>query len=106
MAWGQKVQRIEAENKHIAVVTSSVCRKFEVIDSVHELASQDRGLYSADLQSIFEMVKNKLRAKCVELGGDAVLNCHFSERSAGTGGLLSTQVIEMWAYGTIVKFTE
>jgi hypothetical protein len=106
MGWGQKAKPIEAENTHISVVTSGVCRRFEVIDSVHEFAQQDKGFGSADLQAIFLLVKNKLRTRCIAAGGDAVINCHFSERSAHSGGLVATQVIEMWAYGTIIKYVD
>ena len=106
MASGQKHKTIEAENEHIAVVTSGVCCKYELVDSIHEIAQHDKGFGSADLQGIFELVKNKLRTKCIAAGGHAVINCHFSERSANSGGLVPTQVVEMWAYGTIIKFID
>jgi uncharacterized protein YbjQ (UPF0145 family) len=103
--WGKsnEPRKVVPENTHVAVVTSGICQEYDVIDSIHELASQDAGFAGHDLNSIFEKVKNKLRERCLQLGGDAVIDCHFSERSAHSGGLVATQVIEMWAYGTVVK---
>ena len=100
---GEESPAVAAENSHIFVTTSGISDPFDVVDSIHELSSQDGGFSGHDLEAIFQTVKNKLREKCISLDGDGVINCHFSERSAHSGGLMPTQVIEMWAYGTVVK---
>ncbi|MGQ7340978.1 hypothetical protein ACTGYU_11920, partial [Streptococcus suis] len=96
--------QVVPENAHILVATSSPCEPYDIIDSINAVSSQKAGLGGVDLEGIFEHAKNKLRAKCIELGGDAVIDCHFSERSAHSGGIAPMQVIEVWSYGTVVKF--
>ncbi len=104
MAWGKKASHeVEDENTHVVVITSGLSVPFSPIDSVTAIASQDAGFGGHDLDGIFRKVKNKLRQQCLDLAGDAVINCHFSERSAVSKGLVATQVIEIWAYGTVVK---
>ena len=102
----ERARDVTNENTHIAVVTSEIGRDYEVLDSVCDLSAQDAGFAGIELQDVFRHVKNKLRAQCIELGGDAVINCHFSQRAAHSGGLVATQVIEIWAYGTAVKFRD
>ena len=58
----------------------------------------------ADPNKAFDKVKDGLRQKAKELGGQAVINCQFEYRIAvanGFGG--SKQVIEIFAYGTAVR---
>ena len=102
----ERARDVPDENSHIAVVTSDVGRAYDVVDSVCDLSAQDAGFAGIELQVVFRHVKNKLRARCIELGGDAVINCHFSQRAAHSGGLVATQVIEIWAYGTVVRFRD
>jgi uncharacterized protein YbjQ (UPF0145 family) len=50
-------------------------------------------------------VKQQLRRSCHALGGDAVINCEFEYRVAIAPGLLaSNQVVEIFAYGTAVRY--
>jgi uncharacterized protein YbjQ (UPF0145 family) len=52
-----------------------------------------------------EGVKQQLMNVCKKLGGDAVTNCQFEYRNALTPGMLgSKQTIEIFAYGTAIKF--
>ena len=104
LLFGKQPEKTAEPNvNHIKVITSSIMSSFTAIDSVHVVASQEGGLRGVELDSIFELVKHKLRLKCYELGGDAVISCHFSERAAHSGGIVASQVIEIWAYGTVVK---
>jgi len=45
----------------------------------------------------------KLRERCRELGGDAVIDTQFEYRSAVDGIFGKAQVMEFFAYGTAVR---
>jgi uncharacterized protein YbjQ (UPF0145 family) len=92
-------------NEHIILSTADIGVDYEVVDSICFVGSRDRGLHGRQvLEEVFADAKRGLRLQCVQLGGDAVVGCHFSERSAHSVGLIPTQVIEIWAYGTVVRF--
>ena len=90
---------------NILVTTSGMNEEYEIIDSIFALDSSTAGFFfGADPNKAFEKVKDQLRNKCKELGGDAVINCQFEYRVAVADGLLSKkQVIEIFAYGTAVR---
>ncbi|MBR6073516.1 MAG: heavy metal-binding domain-containing protein [Bacilli bacterium] len=89
----------------ILITTSGLNEEFEIIDSIFALDSSSAGLFfGADPNAAFDKVKEQLRKKCKQLGGDAVINCQFEYRVAVADGLLgSKQVIEIFAYGTAVR---
>lgn len=88
--------------------TSDSQKSYEVIDTVFALDSHKAGFFSnADPNKAFDGVKQQLILKCENLGGDAVVSCQFEYRNALADGLLGKkQVIEIFAYGTAVKFIE
>jgi len=91
----------------IIISTGDLKDEYEVIDAIFALDSCKEGiLRGADPSKAFDKVKNKLRKKCIELNGDAVINCQFDYRVRENGGLLSDkEVIDIFAYGTAVYFT-
>lgn len=102
---GKKFRQSTDKNAHIMLTTGDLHRPYELVDCICFVSSQDRGLAGRNvLDAAFEDAKRGLRKLCADLGGEAVVGCHFSERSAHSGGLLPTQVIEIWSYGTAVKF--
>ena len=94
-------ETIGDENTHILVVTTSLQRDFEVIDSICRISSATAGFDGIRLEEAFRLVKNKLRAAAIDMGGDAVIECQFAHRGVHDGG---RQAIELWAFGTVVKF--
>lgn len=90
----------------VYISTSDSARDYEVLDAIFALDSHKDGFFSnIDPNKAFEGVKKQLSDKCAKLGGDAVISCQFEYRMAVGAGLLGKkQVIEIFAYGTAVKF--
>lgn len=103
----EEAERNERFSK-IKVSTSSVSQPFEVVDVVFAFDSHKEGFLDggADPTKAFVKVVNRLRSICADLGGDAVINCQFDYRYAVGSSLVGNakQVIEIYAYGTAVKF--
>jgi hypothetical protein len=98
---------IKDDNAHIAVSTSGSHRRYQTIDSICDLASATADIGGqVRVQDAFRLLKNKLRRAAVELGGDAVIDCQFHNRGAHSGGLAPAHAIELWGFGTVVKFEE
>ena len=86
----------------IIISTGNLKQDYQVIDAVFAMDSHKAGIFaSADPEKAFDSVKEKLRKTCAKLKGDAVINCQFDYRIAQHK---SAQVIEIFAYGTAVKF--
>ena len=94
----------------IVITTGSVPQNFKIIDAIFAMDShQESWLFSssADPARAFDGVKKQLRERCEALGGDAVVNCQFEYRNAIGDGLIGKkQVIEIFAYGTAVKYVD
>tara|TARA_B100000212_G_scaffold57018_1_gene38027 strand:- start:222 stop:743 length:522 start_codon:yes stop_codon:yes gene_type:complete len=106
----KKKARIEALEKDdpnywVKVITSGLNERYEIIDSVFAMDSHAGGFLStANPEKAFVGVKKQLRQKALEIGGNAVINCSFEYRVAVGDGLLGAkQVMEIFAYGTVVK---
>jgi uncharacterized protein YbjQ (UPF0145 family) len=91
----------------VVVSTGGMNVDYEIIDTIFAIDSHKEGFFSsADPNKAFEKVKRDLIAKCQSLGGNAILNCQFEYRVAVESGMLgSKQVMEIFAYGTVVKAT-
>lgn len=91
--------------ENILITTGDVKEDYEIIDAVFALDSCTEGFFKgADPNKAFDKVKDGLRKKAEELGGDAVINCQFEYRIAVSQGLIgSKQVVEIFAYGTAVR---
>lgn len=63
---------------------------------------------SANPGKAFEGVKEALEKECKRLGENAVVFCQFEYRNALEAKLIGkdNQVIEIFAYGTAVKYDE
>lgn len=90
----------------IVLSTGTIDKEYEVLDVCFAFDSHKEGFLScASPDKAFDGVKKHLKNKCIAAGGDAVLNCQFEYRNALASSLISKkQVIEIFAYGTIVKF--
>lgn len=90
----------------IIISTGDIKDDYEVIDAIFALDSCKEGiLKGADPSKAFDRVKNKLRKKCIELKGDAVINCQFEYRMRDDGGFSGDkEVAEIFAYGTAVYY--
>lgn len=90
----------------VIISTGDIRQNYEIIDTIFAMDSHKEGfLQAADPNKAFEGVKEQLRKKCAALNGDAVINCEFEYRVAVADGMMSKkQVMEIFAYGTAVKF--
>lgn len=91
---------------NIVLSTGNLEEDYQVIDVIFAFDSHKEGFFSsASPDKAFDGVKTHLRSRCQALGGDAVINCQFEYRNAVASGIIgSKQVIEIFAYGTVVKF--
>ena len=90
----------------VLVATGDLNEDYEIIDVIFALdSSTEKFFSSADPNQAFANVKDKLRQKCAELGGQAVINCEFEHRVASTTSAFGNakQVVEIFAYGTAVR---
>lgn len=100
--------RKERKNKkmdNILITTGDIKANYEIIDVVFAMdSSKESLLKSAKPSQAFDKVKEKLKERTKQLGGNAVINCLFEYRDAHSPGLVgSKQVIEIFAYGTAVR---
>lgn len=82
---------------------------YSIIDTVFAVDGdgETRVLFgeNGDPNIAFHKVKHRLRQRAFALGADCVINCQFEYRTAVSGGLLgSGQAIELFAYGTAIRF--
>ena len=89
----------------VKVMTSAPAGSYEVLDCIFALDSHQEKFWSAAKpEQAFDGVKQQLIIKCKELGGNAVIGCQFEYRNAAEEGLFGAkQLIEIFAYGTVVK---
>ena len=73
------------------ISTGRIADTYEVIDTIFAIDSHKEGFWSgaADPNKAFDGVKQQLKKKCEQLGGDAVQDCQFEYRVAIADGLLS-----------------
>lgn len=85
--------------------TGDIRQEYEIIDTIFALDSHKAGYFSGvDPNRAFDGVKKQLTDRCKKLKGNAVINCQFEYRNALESGVFgSKQVIEIFAYGTVVK---
>lgn len=94
-------QQARAAIASILVTTGDLNARYEIIDCIFAIDSSREGFISGVNPDVaFDGVKNVLRARCYQLGGQAVINCQFQYRNASDG---RRQVLEIFAYGTAVR---
>ncbi len=109
MAFGFKNSNdVTSKEKFIPTSTGDLGHPYHVLDTIFAIDSNKEGFISgADPNVAFNAVKEQLRKKCAAIGGDAVIYCQFQYRVAIGSGLTGTkQVVEIFAYGTAVKFID
>jgi len=98
----------------ITVSTSVIQEKYKVIDVIFAFDSHEPGSFSSFFGSggakpaeAFARVIDRLRNTCFNIGGDAVISCHFEYRFTTTSGLFGSKpLVEIYAYGTAVHIEE
>lgn len=90
----------------IKISTTDVEQDYEILDAVFALDSSTAKIFSsANPGQAFDGVKKQLQEVCANLGGNAVVGCQFEYRNALADGIFGKkQSIEIFAYGTAVKF--
>lgn len=91
---------------NILISTGDLHQNYEILDAIFAIDSHTGGLFSSsDPGKAFAGVKDQLAKACKKLGGNAVINCQFEYRNASEKGLVGNkQVIEIFAYGTAVRY--
>jgi len=94
--------------KNVIISTGNLNYQYAVVDCIFAFDhAEERFLAGTDPHQAFNGVKQKLKDRCMELGGDAVINTNFEYRSAHAEGLFGAkQVIEIFAYGTVIQFSQ
>lgn len=89
----------------IPLTTGNISGNYEIIDTIFAMDSHKASFFSlANPGKAFVGVKQQLRQKCQELGGNAVIHCQFEYRNALADGIFGKkQAIEIFAYGTAVR---
>ena len=90
----------------VIISTGGLEQPHRIIDTIMVFDSDTSifGLKGIDAHQTFNSVKELLRERTVELGGDAVIFCQFEYRNAiRTGFVAHAPVFEIFAYGTVVK---
>ena len=92
----------------IIISTGDVRQNYEIIDTIFALDSHKAGFFStAEPHKAFAGVTKQLKDQCKKLKGNAVINCQFEYRNALDSGVFgSKQVIEIFAYGTVVRLMQ
>ncbi len=73
----------------VLISTGDLRDDYQIIDAIFALDSHGaKFLASAEPGKAFDGVKDQLRRKCTELGGNAVINCQFEYRNAETQGFV------------------
>jgi DNA-directed RNA polymerase subunit RPC12/RpoP len=105
----QALQENELAGAKIILSTGEPGRPYQVIDVVFAIDTADQSAFTrragADPGAAFNKVKMQLRHQCAARGGDAVMQCRFFHRLAeGSNFPAGKQTMEIFAYGTAVKF--
>jgi|TARA_B110000967_G_C18804855_1_gene520442 hypothetical protein len=101
--FGKKQPKPEP-NANILVITGDLNMNYQIIDSVFAMESHSGMIFGGDPSKAFGGVRAQLREKAIAVGGNAVINCAFEYRVSVEAGLLGAkQVMEIFAYGTVVR---
>ena len=113
--WGEILENesleFEKQVKHrtdldnIVISTGGLDCRYNIIDTIMVFDS-DTAVFGlgVDAKQTFDSVKELLRERAIEAGGDAVIFCQFEYRNAvRTGIIANAPVFEIFAYGTVVK---
>ena len=88
--------------------TTNIDRPYDVLDVVFVVHGQEAGGFlgtgGIDMNSAMTNVKKLLIEKAKGLGADAIVGCDFEQRIAVNPGMVNKQVLEIFAFGTAVKF--
>jgi hypothetical protein len=89
----------------IQVSTAPPQGPHEVIAVIFSIDAHKEGIFTgANPATAFVGATNKLKEQCEKLGGTAVVSAQFEYRVAvGSGWGSAKQVIEIFAYGTVIK---
>ncbi|MCL1911218.1 MAG: YbjQ family protein [Leptospirales bacterium] len=82
----------------VIIATGDINKEFETIDNVFAMNTIFAGI---DPNTALEKVKQDIAAKCLSLGGNAVLNYRFEYRTPDPPACFG--IVDIYAYGTVVK---
>ena len=81
------------EEKNIIITTTDLKEDYEILDSLYVTERLKSPCPKEEyLNQILTIVKDRLRKQCRELGGDAVICCRFSTRTAYSISISGTAV--------------
>lgn len=90
------------------VSTTNIDKKYEVIDIVFAYGNSTQGfLKTANPMEAYPKVKEALISEAEKLSAEGIIGITFDYRVAVKSGCgSSSQVFEVFAYGTAIKFTK
>ena len=97
------------EESSILLSTGNVNRPYIVRDIAFATETFDSDVFnqSNNLNTLLAGVKEQLKKRADEYGASAVINCHFDHNHINTPEAPEgKQYIKIFAYGTIVQYTE
>ncbi|MGK0552700.1 hypothetical protein ACSFB8_11560 [Enterococcus faecalis] len=99
------IEEMEDKLSAILLATGSVNRKYIVRDVVFATDRVEVDLFSSEVNpnDVFKKIYLQLKQIAYEYEADAVINCHFEQKSEEVAGV---KVVELFAYGTVVQFTQ
>lgn len=102
-----ELTEVDLENRlnGITLSTGNVNKKYIVRDIIFATDRIETDLFSSKVNpnEVFSGVYRQLKEIAFEYEADAVINCHFEEKYVEYQG---KWVVEIFAYGTVVQFTQ
>ncbi|AIM25418.1 hypothetical protein QQG09_08410 [Melissococcus plutonius] len=99
------VSSIEEKFQSILLSTGNINREYLIRDIIFATDRVFADLYASKTNpnDVFKRIYFQLKEIAYSYKADAVINCHFEQRSALYEG---EKVTEIFAYGTVIQFTQ
>ena len=90
----------------VLLSTGDIRLPYKILDVIFVMAAHKAGFFesSANPGEAFSVLQRSLRERAVNLGANAIIHCQFEYRAA-ISQVIHSQVLELFAYGTAVKYT-
>lgn len=97
--------QLEKRLESITLSTGNVNKKYLVRDIIFATDRVTIDLYDETVNpnDVFKKVCQKLKELALAYEADAVINCHFEQKISQQNAV---PMIEIFAYGTVVQFTQ
>jgi len=104
-----KERELKEKLDRVKVTTGDVKREYDIVQVVFNIGASSAGSFgfiAASPEKAFRSAEAQLKYQAMQLGCDAVIHTQFEHRVTVDKGVVGTnQGLEVFAYGTAVKFT-